>query len=214
MSFFEPAVDFLISIIGAWGYVGIFLLMTVESSFIPFPSEVIMIPAGYLVSKGEMNLIAAILAGISGSIAGAYINYFLAERLGRKIVHKIGHYVFVSEETMTKVELYFQKHGEITTFVGRLLPAVRQLISLPAGLAKMDLKKFTLYTGAGAGIWVTILTFLGYFIGENEALLQQYLRNTTLALVGLGTILIVLYIVGKWYFEKHVEEHTMKKTRH
>ncbi len=148
------------------GYWGIFLLMTVESSFIPFPSEVVMIPAGYSAAQGDLNLWGCIAAGTGGSIAGALINYFLAVSLGRTLLLKFGKYFFVPQDKMLMVEGYFAKHGQMTTFVCRLIPAVRQLISIPAGLARMNLARFCLFTGLGAGLWVIILTLTGYYFGE------------------------------------------------
>lgn len=155
----------IVEIVGQLGYFGIFAMMFLESSFFPFPSEVVMIPAGYLAYKGEMNAIIAVLMGILGSLAGALFNYFLAIKFGRIFVLKFGKYFFFSEKTMNQMEVFFKAHGEISTFIGRLIPAVRQYISLPAGLAKMNLAKFSLYTVLGAGIWVIILTILGYYIG-------------------------------------------------
>lgn len=202
----EAFTQFLLDRVGEWGLVGIFLLMAVESSFIPFPSEVVMIPAGYLAQRGEINLYAAIVAGTLGSILGAWVNYVLALKLGRPAMHRLGKKFLVSEKTMTMVEVYFAKHGGITTFVGRLLPAVRQLISIPAGLARMPFWRFTALTAAGAGIWVVILALLGYYIGEQAATSGDVLRNTTIALVLVAAALVGMYILGKRYFERDVEK--------
>ena len=161
-------VDWLVTTIGALGYPGIFLLMAMESSVIPIPSELVMPPAGYLAQQGQMNMLIAILCGTVGSLAGAYVNYLTARYLGRPILLKYGKYVWITEEKFTKVERFFTDHGEVSIFVGRLLPVVRHLISLPAGLAGMNHIKFSLYTLAGAGLWVTILTYIGYFIGVNR----------------------------------------------
>ena len=158
-------VNFIVEVVGQLGYVGIFAMMFLESSFFPFPSEVVMIPAGFLAYKGEMNAIIAVAMGILGSLAGALFNYFLALKFGRIFVLKFGKYFFFSESTMNQMEAFFKAHGEISTFIGRLIPAVRQYISLPAGLAKMNLAKFSFYTALGAGIWVIILTILGYYVG-------------------------------------------------
>jgi len=187
-------VDFIVNIAREFGYWGIFIMMFLESTLFPFPSEVAMIPAGYLAAKGEMNLCFAIFVGTAGSLLGAMFNYFLAKKYGRKGILKFGKYFFFTEEKLQMVEEYFRKHGSFSTFVSRLIPGIRQLISLPAGLAKMHLGKFSFYTVAGAGIWVAVLAFLGYFIGENEALIKEYLRQIiigTLALIALATLVYV-----------------------
>lgn len=169
------------------GYLGIFLLMAVESSFIPFPSEVIMIPAGYLSQKGELNLFVAIILGTMGSLLGAFINYGLAFWLGRPFFEKYGKYLLISRRDFDRACHLFNRYGKITTFIGRLLPAIRQLISLPAGLASMGLAPFTLYTLLGAGLWVSFLTGLGYFVGDNERLVRSYLEEFQLwVFLGLG----------------------------
>ena len=139
--------------------------MFLESSFFPLPSEVVMIPAGYLVFKGEMNAIIAVICGIAGSLAGALFNYYIALKFGRDFLIRYGKYVFFTESTMQKMEAFFIKHGPMSTFVGRLITIIRQYISLPAGLARMNLVKFCLYTSLGAGIWVIILTLIGYYAG-------------------------------------------------
>ncbi|NVJ54517.1 MAG: DedA family protein [Campylobacteraceae bacterium] len=189
-------VSFVVELVGDLGYIGIFIMMFLESSFFPFPSEVVMIPAGYLVYNGEMNMFAAIFAGIAGSLAGALFNYFLAIKYGRAFLIRYGKYFFISAETILKVELFFKDHGHISTFSGRLIPAVRQYISFPAGLARMNLLTFSIYTSLGAGIWVVILTMLGYFIGGNEALIKEYLRYIIIA------ILIGLSIMAYWYYKR------------
>jgi membrane protein DedA with SNARE-associated domain len=187
-------VKWIVETVGDLGYIGIIFMMFLESSFFPFPSEVVMIPAGYLASKGEMSVILIIITGVIGSILGALLNYYLALKIGRKTLLKFGHYFFISKESIEKVEDFFLAHGKISTFTGRLIPGIRQLISLPAGIAKMDLKIFILYTSLGAGIWAIILTLLGYFIGENEMLLKEYLHTiitTTIILILIG---ISIYI--------------------
>lgn len=165
MSLLSDVINFIVDMVGALGYIGIIIMMFLESSFFPFPSEVVMIPAGYLAYKGEMNAIIAVICGIVGSLAGALFNYYLALTFGREFIIKYGKYFFFTESTMEKMELFFYKHGHISTFVGRLITVVRQYISLPAGLAKMNLAKFCFYTSLGAGIWVIILTIIGYYIG-------------------------------------------------
>ena len=185
----------IVGYVGDMGYWGIFLLMFLESTFFPFPSEIVMIPAGYLAYKGEMNLYLAVLAGIIGSIAGALFNYYLALHFGRKFILKYGRYFFISEQTLNKLELFFKNHGELSTFNGRLIPGIRQLISLPAGLARMNIPKFIFYSGFGAGIWVIVLVALGYFLGANEALIAEYLQSATLIALVCVVLITVFYIV-------------------
>jgi membrane protein DedA with SNARE-associated domain len=187
-------VSFIVDTVSSLGYGGIFVMMFLESSFFPFPSEVVMIPAGYLAAKGEMNIYMVVFAGIAGSLAGAVFNYYLAIKFGRQFLSKYGKYVLVKEETLEKMEDFFAKHGHISTFSGRLIPAVRQYISLPAGLARMNLWKFSLYTSLGAGIWVIILSLLGYFIGENQALVDEYLKTIIISILGILVIMILLYV--------------------
>ncbi len=184
----------LVETIGAMGYPGIFLLMAMESSVIPIPSEVVMPPAGYLAQQGVMNIWAAIFWGSMGSLVGAYANYFAAHYLGRPLILKYGRYVWITEEKFAKVETFFHRHGEISTFIGRLLPVVRHLISLPAGLAGMNHLKFTLYTILGAGIWVSILTWIGYIIGQNQELILKYSHQALLGVVIFCAILIAVYV--------------------
>jgi len=190
-------IDFIVNTVGELGYIGIFFMMFLESSFFPFPSEVVMVPAGYLASKGEMNIYLVVFAGVLGSVAGAIFNYYLAVKLGRRFIVRFGKYFFFSEETLDKMEQFFIKHGSISTFSGRLIPGVRQYISLPAGLARMNLALFSFYTALGAGIWVIILTLLGYFIGENEALVSEYLRYIVIGLLVLITLMVLFYIQRK-----------------
>jgi membrane protein DedA with SNARE-associated domain len=187
-------VAYIVDTVASLGYIGIFIMMFLESSFFPFPSEVVMIPAGYLAFTGEMNLALAIAMGIFGSLAGAIFNYYLAVYFGRAFILKYGKYILFKEETLIKMEDFFAKHGSISTFSGRLIPAVRQYISLPAGLGRMNLIKFSLYTSLGAGIWVTILALLGYFIGSNEELIHEYLRYIIVAILVLLAILVAVYI--------------------
>jgi len=187
-------VEWLLTTIGALGYPGIFLLMAMESSVIPIPSELVMPPAGYLAQQGQMNMLVAILCGTAGSLAGAYANYFAAHYLGRPLLLKYGKYVWITEKKFAKVERFFRDHGEVSTFVGRLLPVVRHLISLPAGLSGMDHLKFSLYTLAGAGLWVTVLTCIGYFIGMNRDLIVRYSHHALTGAVVLSAVIIILYV--------------------
>ena len=187
-------VNFVLGLVEAWGYFGIFAMMFLESTFFPFPSEVAMIPAGYLAFQGKMNIWLAILAGAGGSLGGALFNYYLARSMGRKLLVKYGKYVFIKEEAIEKLEKFFYRHGHISTFTGRLIPGIRQLISLPAGLSRMNVAQFSIYTTLGAGIWVTILAALGYFAGANEELWKTYLKEITLGIFVLLIIGVTIYV--------------------
>ncbi|MEY2697792.1 MAG: hypothetical protein RL333_1930 [Pseudomonadota bacterium] len=188
-------ISWLLNTIGSMGYPGIFLLMAMESSIFPVPSELVMPPAGYLVQQGQMNMTLVILSGTLGSLAGAYLNYFVALWLGRPLLVRYGRYVWIKEEHFTRVEAFFQRHGEISTFIGRLLPVIRHLISIPAGLARMNHVRFTLYTLIGAGIWVSVLAWIGYFIGAERALIVQYSHQAVLGAVLLCVVTGLGYVV-------------------
>lgn len=190
----DEIVKFIVESVSQFGYMGIFIMMFLESTFFPFPSEVAMIPAGYLASKGDMNMVIAIIVGTTGSLMGALFNYFLALKYGRKGVLRFGKYFFFTEEKLEKMEAFFVTHGSFSTFVSRLIPGVRQLVSLPAGLSRMPIGKFTLHTTLGAGIWVIVLVLLGYFIGQNEELIQEYLHQIVLLTLGIISIATLVYL--------------------
>ena len=183
----------IVDLVFDWGYMGVFLLMAIESSFIPFPSEIILIPAGYLASKGEMSISLIFASALVGSMVGAFINYYLALLLGRRLLVKYGKYFFIKESVIEKMDEFFNKHGAISTFTGGLIPGIRQLISIPAGLSKMNLTKFSLYTSLGAGIWAMVLILLGFVIGENQELINVYLKQITIFIVVSVLVLAALY---------------------
>jgi membrane protein DedA with SNARE-associated domain len=187
------AVSWLVNTIGQLGYAGIVCLMFLESSFFPFPSEVVIPPAGYLASKGQMNIAAVIFMGILGSILGALFNYWLSLKVGRPFFRKYGKYFLVSPRSLDKADAYFRDHGHISTLIGRLLPGIRQYISLPAGMARMNLFQFSLFTALGSGIWVIVLAVVGYAVGSNEELLNQYLHRITIAVVAVCVVLGSVY---------------------
>ncbi len=190
-------IDFIISLVSEWGYIGIFLMMFLESSFVPFPSEVAMIPAGYLVYKGEMNFIIAFLSGVLGSIAGAIFNYYLCCFFGREFIKKYGNFIGVTNEKFIKFQAFFDKYGEISIFNSRLIPGIRQYISLPAGLAKMNINKFIFYTALGSALWILVLMCLGYFIGENETVIKEQLHIITI--ITLFCIAVITFVYIKFH---------------
>lgn len=190
-------------------YWTITLLMTIESSFIPFPSEVVVPPAAYKAASGngELNVYLVVLFATIGANMGALINYFLAYYVGRPIVYRfansrLGHICLINDEKVKYAEEYFDKHGALSTFIGRLIPAVRQLISIPAGLAKMKLSTFLFYTTLGAGIWNAILAAIGFYLQSvipEEQLREtvtQYSHELGYIFIGIG-VFIVGYLIYK-----------------
>ena len=190
-------------------YWTITLLMTIESSFIPFPSEVVVPPAAYKAASGngELNVYLVVLFATIGANIGALINYFLAYFVGRPIVYRfansrLGHICLINDEKVKYAEEHFDKHGALSTFIGRLIPAVRQLISIPAGLAKMKLSTFLFYTTLGAGIWNAILAAIGFYLQSvipEEQLREtvtQYSHELGYIFIGIG-VFIVGYLIYK-----------------
>jgi membrane protein DedA with SNARE-associated domain len=189
-------------------YGTITLLMTVESSFIPFPSEVVVPPAAYIASRedSDLNIVLVVVFATIGTLLGAIINYYLSLFLGRPIVYrfaesKIGRMCLLSSDKVKKAEDYFVKHGKLSTLIGRLVPAIRQLISIPAGLSRMHFGNFLLYTFIGASIWNTILAVLGYIAHGNADLIDRYSKELSYLLAGLG-FLFILYLVYNGFFKK------------
>lgn len=191
-------------------YLSITLLMTIESSFIPFPSEVVIPPAAYVAGKEDSNLhmtdnyivnvLLIISFGTIGALLGAIINYLLAMWLGRPIIYafadsKIGHLCLLSSEKVKKAEDYFNDHGKVSTFVGRLIPGIRQLISIPAGLSKMNFGQFLLYTFLGASIWNVVLALLGYIAHGQMELIHTYSHELSIAIMALLGIVVVYFVV-------------------
>ncbi len=201
----EQFIDWLLRGLLDLGYLGIVALMAVESSVLPLPSELVMPPAGYWVAKGEMNAVAVIACGVLGSILGALANYGLAHWLGRGFLRRFGRYLFVSPKALDRTERYFAAHGEISTMMARMLPVIRHLISLPAGIARMSLPKFIVYTGLGAFIWCSILTWIGYFLGQNEGVLRneevrRYVSRALLVIIPALALVVAVYVL--WHRRK------------
>jgi membrane protein DedA with SNARE-associated domain len=191
-------INIIVNFIGHIGYVGIFIGMFLESTIIPIPSEVIMIPAGIASAKGDFDIYLVTIIGTIGNVLGAVFSYYLAKILGRKILLKIGRYFFIKPHTITQIEIFFKKHGSVSVFIGRLLPGFRHFISLPAGIANMNFNLFLLYTSLGSAIWTSILAFCGYFIGDNQDLILKYVKEITI----LVLILVVSSICIKYSIKK------------
>ena len=194
----------VVDLVGHWGYGGIFLLMCLESTVVPIPSELVMPPAGYLAFQGHMNIWLATLMGTLGSAAGASINYGVAIWLGRPLILKYGKFFLCPPHKFEKVERFFLRHGEIGTFTGRLILGIRHFISLPAGLARMRMSHFLGFTIAGSAIWCGLLAALGYWIGqasqgrspeEIQALFQKHGKTAGLAATLACGVLIAGYIL-------------------
>jgi membrane protein DedA with SNARE-associated domain len=192
--------NWLVEAIGTMGYSGILFLMFIESTFIPLPSELVIPPAGYLIYQKQMNWFGVIASGTAGSLLGALFNYGIAIFLGRPFILKYGKYFGVSERHFRKGEDFFLQHGNISTFVGRLILGVRHYISFPAGLCRMNLMKFCFYTAFGAGIWVCILAYIGYFVGDNRERIMEMSRQWTVYIISGCVLLVVLYMF--WHKRK------------
>ena len=187
----------VVSFVESLGYFGIFIMTFVESTFIPVPAEVTLSPAGYLVQKGEMNALFVWIASILGTLGGSVLNYYIAYHFGRLLFVSKGKYFFLNESKLAKIEKFFANHGAISVFTGRFLPGIKHFISFPAGLAKMNLKKFILYTAVGGAIWCALLIGLGYIIGENEHLIKSHLKQLNIGLLVVVIALVSLYIWKK-----------------
>ena len=204
--------DAIAALAPTWGLLFIFVFMAIESSFIPFPSEVVMIPAGFLAARGEMGIGSpalavwvAIAVGVLGSLAGAFVNYYLALWVGKPFLEKYGKWFFLKPAALERACEVFNKYGAATTFVCRMVPAIRQLISIPAGIAKMPLGTFTLFTGLGAGVWTAILAFVGYGLGKSAGDIT-YLELVTKGkdtasahlplVIGCALVLVALYFLA------------------
>ena len=198
----ERLIDGLLHTLLDLGYPGIVALMAMESSILPVPSELVMPPAGYWAAKGQMSFAVALVCGVVGSVIGALANYYGAQLIGRPLIQRYGKYVLLSEKNLLRSERFFAEHGEISTLIGRLFPVIRHLISIPAGLHRMPLPKFILYTAAGAAVWCAILTWIGFFLGQHEGALRseeihRYVTWAVLALIPLSLILLAVYIVRR-----------------
>lgn len=190
----------------------IVLLMTIESSFIPFPSEIVVPPAAYFAMQTDnINIIMVVICATIGALLGAWINYGLSIGIGRPIVYKfansrLGAICLINQQKVEDAERFFDKHGVTSTFIGRLIPAVRQLISIPAGLARMNFFKFSIYTFLGAGVWNIVLAWLGYFlstfVSEKDLFVSIEKYNSYLSMVGYGILAIIIVFIAYQLLKK------------
>ncbi|KGN69923.1 DedA family protein [Porphyromonas sp. COT-239 OH1446] len=197
------SLEFIQEILRHLDYFWVTVLMAIESSFIPFPSEIVIPPAAWRAANGELNVLLVVLFATIGCNIGALVNYYLAKYLGRPVVYRfaesrVGRLCLLSREKVERAEAYFQKNGAISTLVGRLIPGIRQLISIPAGMAGMPLGPFLLYTTIGAGAWNVVLAALGYFLGANQELLIAYSKTIGLSIAGIVVVILIgLYFVKR-----------------
>ncbi|MES2983939.1 MAG: DedA family protein [Pseudomonadota bacterium] len=193
----EAFIQWLVAVVEHLGILGIFIMTFLESTFMPIPSEITMIPAGYLVQQGKLDLVSVFIASVAGTVGGAFFNYWLARRYGRGLFLRYGKYFLMTPQKLAKLESFFAAHGSISTFTGRLIPGIRHYISFPAGLANMDTKKFIIYTALGGALWMSVLMTLGYHIGQNKELMVTYLP-----MVKIGIVVFIL-VLGTIYILRH-----------
>jgi membrane protein DedA with SNARE-associated domain len=190
-------------------YGTVMLLMAIESSFIPFPSEIVVPPAAWKAAQGELNLILVFFSATAGALIGALFNYYLALWLGRPVIYRLAdtkwaHFLLINRESIEKAEKYFQKYGRSSTFIGRLVPAIRQLISLPAGLARMNIAQFLLFTTLGSSLWNIILLMLGYFMYSQKELLEEYYHLLSYGCLALGALFILWLMLKSFQKKKKI----------
>ena len=210
--------DQIAALAPVWGYAFVFAFMTVESSFIPFPSEIVMIPAGFLAARGELSLHAAtpdlllaVAVGLAGSLAGAYINYFLSARLGEPFLRRYGKWCFLPPAALDRACEVFNRYGAAATFVCRLLPAIRQLISIPAGIARMPLGSFTLFTALGAGLWTAVLAGTGFWLGRTAGdITYLELVHRGKAFIDGNLVWVIVVVVAAMVLHMVVSKLVMK----
>lgn len=204
--------DSIAALAPTWGLLFVFVFMAIESSFVPFPSEVVMIPAGFFAARGELGLGSplaavwvAVAVGVLGSLAGAYVNYYLAQWVGKPFLEKYGKWFFLKPAALERACEVFNRYGAATTFVCRMVPAIRQLISIPAGIARMPLGAFTLFTALGAGVWTIILAFVGYGLGRSAGditYLELCTKGKEMAashlplVIGAALVLVAAYVLA------------------
>jgi len=193
-----------VSTVHSLGYSGILIMMALESMIFPLPSELVMPFAGFLAIQGTFKFWMVVLFSSLGSIIGSLISYFLGYYGGNRLVKRWGKYFLLDEEDLLKTEQWFQKRGELTIFISRFIPVVRHLISIPAGIGKMNLEKFCFYTLAGATLWNTFLAYIGLKLGENWAIVRQYSEYISLP------VAVLILVIGAYFVYRHIKHHQNK----
>jgi len=207
---FTAVINWVLGVTHGLGYLGIVVLMAIESSFLPLPSEIIIPPAAWLASTGQFNIFLIIIFGVIGSVIGASVNYVISMWLGRLVIyklsdHKVAHFFRINRRQVERAEAFFLKDANYSTFIGRLIPVIRHLISIPAGFSKMPFGKFIIFTFLGSLVWVSILAALGYFAGANQALLASYFAEIKWGLLIIGAIWIYFTFIRKRKKVKKIE---------
>jgi membrane protein DedA with SNARE-associated domain len=198
MDLIASIIGFILGLISASGYLGVFVLMVLESAVLPVPSEIVMPFSGFLVSTGALDLWQVVLYGTLGNLVGAWIAYFLGLRVGRIAIIKYGKYVLLKESHLATAERWFKKYGDKTIFFSRLTPVIRTVISLPAGISKMEIKKFTVYTFVGSIPWNFALTYLGFLLGNNWIEIEGFSNYLKLIIVLGALAVMVVYLLTRY----------------
>jgi membrane protein DedA with SNARE-associated domain len=190
----ETLAEWLVETVQGFGYVGLFITMFFGNALVPIPVEAIMIPAGYLVEQGEMNMGAVMASTIAGDILGSLFSYFIALHFGRRFLYAYGKYFFFTRERIEKLDKFFASHGQISVLTGRLMPGLRHFMAFPAGLSHMDVRKFVVYTGVGGGLWMATLLLVGYLIGGNKELVKHDMPYIETGIIICVVTMIIAYI--------------------
>jgi membrane protein DedA with SNARE-associated domain len=207
---FTATINWVLGVTHGIGYSGIIILMAIESSFLPLPSELVIPPAAWLASQGQFNIFLLVICGVIGSVIGASVNYLISWWLGRLVIykladHKVAHFFRLTPKKVERAEKFFLKDAAWSTFIGRLIPVIRHLISIPAGFCRMPYGQFVLFTALGSLLWTSILAALGYFAGANQALLTAYFSEIKWGLLFLGAIWIYWAFIRKRRRRKKIE---------
>lgn len=204
----EDLIRWIVEFVHDTGYVGIFVMTFLESTFLPIPSEITMVPAGYLIFQGKMDFWLVFFSSVFGTTGGAALNYAIARRFGRPLLQKYKRFLLLNDLRLAKMDVFFEKHGEVSTFTGRLLPGVRHFISIPAGIAKMNIHKFWIYTSLGGGLWMLALIGVGYYIGNNEDMIRQTVKQ----LVGFIVVGSVVFVAAYAYYQRKKSRSSQKNS--